>query len=85
MAQIEIVTIGDELVEGRLIDTNAGELSERLTRDGFAVTRQVSVGDRCDDIIAVLRECAHLEGAGQASRSKALCPTKSPNTSHSPR
>lgn len=58
MGHIEIVTIGDELVEGRLIDTNAGELSERLTREGFTVARHLSVGDRRDHIIAVLRECA---------------------------
>ena len=30
MARIEILTIGDELIEGRLTDTNAGELSDKL-------------------------------------------------------
>jgi nicotinamide-nucleotide amidase len=57
MAHIEILTIGDELLEGRLIDTNAGELSERLVRDGFDVARHLSVGDRRGDIVAALREC----------------------------
>lgn len=63
MTRIEILTIGDELVEGRLIDTNAGELSERLARDGFDVARHLSVGDRREDIIAALRECARRADA----------------------
>jgi len=58
MAHVDVLTIGDELLEGRLIDTNAGELSERLARDGFEVARHLSVGDRREDIVAALRECA---------------------------
>lgn len=58
MSRIEIVTIGDELVEGRLVDTNAAELSERLAARGLAVERHQSVGDDLELIAGTLRECA---------------------------
>jgi len=35
--RIEIITIGDELLEGRLIDSNSQELSEGLVDAGFEV------------------------------------------------
>jgi len=56
MDSIEIITIGDELVEGRLVDTNAATLSERLLAEGLPVTRHVSVGDDRHEIVAALRE-----------------------------
>ncbi len=56
MARIEILTVGDELVEGRLTDTNAGAMSTRLADAGLAVTRHTSVGDDISEMISVLRE-----------------------------
>lgn len=58
MARIEILTVGDELVEGRLTDTNAGTMSERLADAGLAVARHTSVGDDLDELVVVLREIA---------------------------
>jgi nicotinamide-nucleotide amidase len=58
MSAIEILTIGDELVEGRLLDTNTTLLADRLTAEGFRVTRQVSVGDGLGVIATALREAA---------------------------
>ena len=58
MAGIEIITIGDELVEGRLVDTNATTLSERLLVEGLTVARHTSVGDDRQEIVAGLREAA---------------------------
>jgi nicotinamide-nucleotide amidase len=56
MGGIEIITIGDELVEGRLVDTNAATLSERLLAEGLPVARHMSVGDDRHEIVAALRE-----------------------------
>ena len=58
MARIEILTIGDELLDGRLVDTNAGWMSSCLADAGLEVARHTSVGDRDDELIAVLREAA---------------------------
>ena len=58
MPRIEILTIGDELIEGRLIDTNAGELSARLSDLGFRATEHRSVGDDMDEMVEALRTAA---------------------------
>lgn len=52
----EILSQGDEVVTGQIADTNAAWLSERLTELGFVVLRHTTVGDRRDDLVAVLRE-----------------------------
>jgi nicotinamide-nucleotide amidase len=63
MARIEILTIGDELVEGRLLDTNARELSELLVAAGFAVAVHTTVGDDRQEIVRALAEATSLSDA----------------------
>ncbi|PJB39287.1 MAG: competence/damage-inducible protein A, partial [Deltaproteobacteria bacterium CG_4_9_14_3_um_filter_44_9] len=46
----EIITIGNELVSGSVIDTNSSFLAERLLSIGIEVTRITSVGDNELDI-----------------------------------
>lgn len=42
---MEIITIGDELLLGQTIDTNAAFISEQLAAAGLRVTRRTTVGD----------------------------------------
>lgn len=63
MAHIEILTIGDELVEGRLIDTNSGWMSQKLFDAGFEVARHVSVGDRRSEMVAAMKLAASRSDA----------------------
>jgi nicotinamide-nucleotide amidase len=58
MPRVEILTIGDELVEGRLVDTNAAHLSAVLAGSALPVARHASVGDDREDIVSALRESA---------------------------
>lgn len=58
MSRIEILTIGDELIDGRLVDTNAGELSAVLSDAGLGVEAHASVGDDLGEMIRALREAA---------------------------
>jgi nicotinamide-nucleotide amidase len=58
MPRIEIITIGDELVEGRLVDTNAGELSAKLADLGLGATQHLSVGDDMTEMVRALRAAA---------------------------
>jgi len=58
MPRIEILTIGDELIEGRLVDTNAGELSAKLVDLGFCPTEHRSVGDDMDTMVEALQTAA---------------------------
>ena len=47
---IEIITVGDELLLGQTIDTNAAFISEKLAAAGLRVTRRSTVGDDATDI-----------------------------------
>ncbi len=61
--KIEIVTVGDELLLGFTIDTNAAHLARELAAIGVEVTRRASVGDNASDIAAAVREALDRTGA----------------------
>jgi nicotinamide-nucleotide amidase len=63
VGRLEIVTIGDELLEGRLVDTNAGTMSGILAAAGFRVIRHTSVADDPTDIVDALRAAAERTDA----------------------
>lgn len=48
---VEIITIGDELLIGQVIDTNSAWMAKILNENGFQVVRKVTVGDVADDIL----------------------------------
>jgi nicotinamide-nucleotide amidase len=54
--QIEIITIGNELISGHIIETNANLVSDAVFSTGAQITRIVSVGDDKEAIVATLRE-----------------------------
>lgn len=53
---LEIFSQGEEVVTGQIVDTNAAWLSEQAVTMGFTVTRHTAVGDKLDDLIALLQE-----------------------------
>ncbi len=53
---LEIFSQGEEVVTGKTVDTNAAWLSEQAVTMGFTVARHTAVGDKLDDLIALLRE-----------------------------
>ncbi|TAN69084.1 MAG: competence/damage-inducible protein A [Methylobacter sp.] len=53
---LEIFSQGEEVVTGQTVDTNAAWLSEQVVTMGFTVTRHTAVGDKLNDLIALLRE-----------------------------
>ena len=52
--QATILTIGDEILIGQIIDSNAAYLGEHLQAAGFKVRQMLTVGDERDDIVAAL-------------------------------
>jgi nicotinamide-nucleotide amidase len=60
---IELVTIGDELLLGFTIDTNGPYLARRLAEIGVRVVRRSTAGDRAEDIAAVVAEGLARTGA----------------------
>lgn len=53
---LEIFSQGEEIVTGQTVDTNAAWLSEQAVQLGFTVARHTAVGDKLDDLIALLTE-----------------------------
>lgn len=53
---LEIFSQGEEVVTGQIVDTNAAWLSEQVVTMGFTVSRHTAVGDKLNDLIALLRE-----------------------------
>jgi nicotinamide-nucleotide amidase len=71
---IEIITIGDELLLGQTIDTNAAFLSEHLAAAGFRVSRRITVGDDAESITRALSES--LARTGLVITTGGLGPTR---------
>lgn len=62
MTQASIITIGDELLIGQVIDTNSAWMAQQLNLAGIKVLRRVAVGDTWDDIWKALdEESKHAE------------------------
>lgn len=53
---LEIFSQGEEVVTGQTVDTNAAWLAQECVRLGFSVSRHTAVGDKLDDLVAVLQE-----------------------------
>lgn len=56
MASASIITIGDELLIGQVIDTNSAWIAQELNKIGVPVKRRVAVGDEWDEIWNALDE-----------------------------
>ena len=56
MKQTSIITIGDELLIGQVIDTNSAWMAQQLNKSGIRVARRVAVGDVWDEIWDALDE-----------------------------
>lgn len=56
--RIEIISTGDEIVTGLVVDTNAAWLSALLLEQGWQVRRRLTVGDNLADLKSVLQESA---------------------------
>lgn len=55
MLTAELLSIGDELLIGQIVNTNASYLSERLNEIGVDVHRITTVGDNEKDILQAMR------------------------------
>lgn len=61
--KIEIVTIGDELLLGFTIDTNAAYLARQLAAIGVEISHRTTVGDNATDIAAAVGQALDRSGA----------------------
>jgi len=52
----ELLTIGDEILYGQIVDTNSQWMSVELDKVGIKVIRKTTVGDQEDEILAAFAE-----------------------------
>ena len=61
--KLEVVTIGDELLLGYTLDTNAAHLARELAGAGVEIVRRTTVGDGPADIAAGVKDALERTGA----------------------
>ena len=56
MINVEMLSTGDEVLHGQIIDTNAAWLADLFFEQGLPLTRRNTVGDNLESLVNVLRE-----------------------------
>lgn len=57
--QIEMISTGEEVLSGQIVDTNAAWLGNILADAGLELARRTTVGDRLDDLVELFVERSH--------------------------
>ena len=78
--QAEIITIGDELLIGQVVDTNSAWMAERLNEQGIEVCQITSIHDNRQQIIRALDDA--FSRADIVFTTGGLGPTKDDITKH---
>jgi len=80
LPDVEIMTIGDELLYGQVIDTNSAFMGQELAKIGLRIRQISSVSDRADEIVAALDQAR--QRAQVVLITGGLGPTKDDLTKH---
>ena len=80
IVRAEIITIGDEILFGQIIDTNTQWIGSELTGIGVRTVRKTSVGDTRDDILSAFSDAG--KRADIIIVTGGLGPTKDDITKH---
>ena len=54
--RFNLITVGYEILDGKILNTNSKWLAERITSMGGRVDRMITVGDEVDEIVWAIRE-----------------------------
>ena len=60
MIKATIITIGDEILIGQIVDTNSVSIAKHLNKAGITVAEKLSIGDNAEQIEATLKR-AHSQ------------------------
>ena len=80
MINATIITIGDEILIGQIVDTNSASISRHLNKAGITVTEKLSIGDSAAQITSSLKQA--LERTNIVIITGGLGPTKDDITKH---
>lgn len=78
MAKASIITIGDEILIGQIINTNSAWIAQKLTNYGVIVDRQISISDNKEVIFDTIR--TELSRCDIVITTGGLGPTSDDNT-----
>jgi len=78
--QAEIITIGDEILIGQIVDTNSAFLGKELNKEGISIYQITSIQDEKAHILKALKEAE--ENADLIIITGGLGPTKDDITKH---
>ncbi|WP_442797397.1 nicotinamide mononucleotide deamidase-related protein YfaY [Pantoea vagans] len=59
MIRVEMLSTGDEVLHGQIVDTNAAWLADTLFQQGLPMTSRTTVGDSLESLIATLQARSH--------------------------
>ncbi|SUB15790.1 CinA-like protein [Pantoea agglomerans] len=59
MIRVEMLSTGDEVLHGQIVDTNAAWLADMLFQQGLPMTSRTTVGDSLESLIATLQARSH--------------------------
>ena len=80
--KVEIITIGDEILIGQIVDTNSAWMATQLNQYGFEIHRITSVHDNGEQIKAAVRHA--LSEAHVVLLTGGIGPTKDDITKQTP-
>ena len=80
MIKATIITIGDEILIGQIVDTNSVSIAKHLNKAGITVAEKLSIGDNAEQIEATLKR-AHTQSQ-VVIITGGLGPTKDDITKH---
>ncbi len=80
MIKATIITIGDEILIGQIVDTNSASISKHLNGAGITVEEKTSIGDEAKQIEATLHRA--LQSSQVVIITGGLGPTKDDITKH---
>lgn len=75
-----IITIGDEILIGQIVDTNSVSIARKLNNAGITIVEKVSIGDTREEIIATVNRA--MERSEVVIITGGLGPTKDDITKH---
>ncbi len=58
--KIEMISTGEEVLSGQIVDTNAAWFANTLMDNGLELQRRTTVGDRLEDLIEIFQERSEL-------------------------
>ena len=75
-----IITIGDEILIGQIVDTNSVSIAKRLNNIGITIAEKLSIGDSKEVIVSTLRRA--MQSTEVVVITGGLGPTKDDITKH---